>query len=188
MATRDYRKLRWQSEHETRCQTLKIDKNFSPNLHIPAIEKKRNNKIKWNNSKKRRFRSLDRTRNSRRWEYIRSNLLLTLMENIFNQIQEKYNKSKVFTRLTYLVQQLFSHSFFNNFCMFLQTIQSFSLLKKLFINYHKHSTNNRIFLFNIPLTYIPQRLYNTIRYKKLLFHRFRAIFTTPSNLSNLKYN
>lgn len=33
------------------------------------------------------------------------------MENIFNQIQEKYNKSKVFTRLTYLVQQLFSHLF-----------------------------------------------------------------------------
>lgn len=48
MATRDYRKLRWQSEHETWCQTLKIDKNFSPNLHIPATEKKKkkNNKIK----------------------------------------------------------------------------------------------------------------------------------------------
>lgn len=60
------------------------------------------------------------------------------MENIFNQIQEKYNKSKVFTRLTYLVQQLFSHLFQQlphaspNYSIFLPIKETFYKLSQTF--------------------------------------------------------
>lgn len=57
-AARDYRKLRRQSERGTWCQTLKIDGNFPPSLHIPA---------RWNKNVRKTSPFVRREHETQRW-------------------------------------------------------------------------------------------------------------------------